>query len=60
MITNERSFLTSDLDLMLRCLTGNGEARFGVKVDIAFAHALLSDGKKGRAKVLKEFAWLLT
>ncbi len=52
--------MTSDLDLMLRCLTGYGEKRFGVKVDIAFAQALLSDGKKGRAKIFKEFAWLLT
>jgi len=41
-------------------MTGHGESRYGVKVDLDFTLALMSEDLKPRNKILKEFAWLLT
>ena len=42
------TFKTSDIDLLLRTMTGLGEAPYGVKVDIEFAACLLHDERKPR------------
>lgn len=52
---------TSQIDLLMKNMSGFGERREGVQVDIEFAANLLidEDGNKSKAEVLKEFEQLL-
>lgn len=62
LIKAQLSFKISEIDLILRNMSGHGTKRYGVTVDIDFIACLLidEDQKKPKSHIAKEFAWLLT